>query len=170
VAAAAPQTSTPLLATAANERSGRISPDGRWIAYASDESGRSEIYVQQFPGLGSKRAVSTGGGAAPFWRQDGRELYYLSPERVLMAVDVRAEGTIAIGRPRALFRAPVAGDVSEARNHYVAARDGQSFLVSVMEESPDRAAISVVVNWPAQLDERRSSVTVARAPAPPALP
>jgi hypothetical protein len=150
--------SIPLLKTSANERGGRISPDGRWIAYTSDESGRWEVYVQQFPGLGSKRAVSVGGGAGAYWRRDGRELFYLSPDRTLMAVDVRLDDTISIGRPRALFRPPVAGDASEARNHFVAAPDGQAFLFNIVEESPDRAAISILVNWTGRLKSARSNI------------
>ena len=75
-----------------------------------------------------------------------------------MAVDVRLDDTISIGRPRALFRPPVSGDVSEARNHFVAAPDGQAFLVNVIEESADRAAITVVVNWTARLKTARNSL------------
>jgi dipeptidyl aminopeptidase/acylaminoacyl peptidase len=146
-----PPHAAPLLHTAANERGARISPDGRWIAYTSDETGRSEVYVQEFPGLGSKRAVSAGGGAGPSWRQDGRELFYLSPTRTLMAVDVRVAATISFGAARPLFRAAVSGESSEARNHYAAAADGQKFLINVVEESADRGAITVVVNWAAGL-------------------
>ncbi|MBI4265192.1 MAG: PD40 domain-containing protein [Acidobacteria bacterium] len=146
-----PHRSVPLLRTAANERGARISPDGRWMAYTSDESGQWEVYVQEFPELGSKRAASIGGGAGAFWRQDGRELFYLAPDRTLMAVDVRLDRTISIGRPRPLFRAPVSGDITEARNHYVAAPDGQRFLVNTVQESADRAAITVVVNWAGRL-------------------
>jgi Tol biopolymer transport system component/DNA-binding winged helix-turn-helix (wHTH) protein len=154
----APGDSVPLLRTAANEKGARISPDGRWIAYTSDESGAAEVYVQEFPGLGSKRALSSGGGAGAFWREDGRELFYLSPDRTLMAVDIAAGDTISIGRPRPLFRAPVAGEVSEARNHYVAVANGERFLVNVIDESVERSVITMLVNWTAQLEAAQANV------------
>ena len=78
----------PLLTTPFNEFQAQISPDGRWIAYASDESGRWEVYVQSFPVLGAKRAISSGGGSEPQWRRDGRELFYVTADGTLMAVDV----------------------------------------------------------------------------------
>jgi Tol biopolymer transport system component/DNA-binding winged helix-turn-helix (wHTH) protein len=144
------QHGVPLLTTAANERSAKISPDGRWLAYSSDESGRSEVYVQEFPMLGSKRAVSIGGGAGPSWRKDGGELFYLSPTRALMSVDVRLKDGITLGSPKMLFRAPVPGDLSTAR-HYAPSPDGQRFLVKVVDETADRTSITVVVNWTAGL-------------------
>jgi Tol biopolymer transport system component len=145
------QHTVPLLATPANERGARISPNGRWMAYTSDESGRPQVYLQEFPNLGSKRAVSTGGGAGPSWRRDGGELFYLSPSRTLMSVDLDFNKGIAIGPSKALFRASLSGDLSDARNYYDAAPDGQSFLVSVVEETVDRGSITVIVNWRAGL-------------------
>ena len=82
----------PLLVTPFNEFQAQISPDGRWIAYASDESGTWEVYVQSFPVLGAKRAISTGGGSEPQWRPDGRELFYLTADGTLMSVEVRRGG------------------------------------------------------------------------------
>lgn len=152
----------PLLTTAANERGAAISPDGRWLAYTSDESGQWEVYLQEFPGLGSKRVVSIGGGGGPYWRRDGRELFYLSPDRSLMSVDIKLGTSPAVSRPRVLFRAPTAGDASEARNHFIAATDGQSFLINVMEDSRERGAITVMINWKARLEAPRRDTVGAR--------
>ena len=93
----------PLVATPFNEAQGALSPDGRWVAYASDESGAFEVYVQSFPGGGSKRPVSSGGGAEPRWRADGRELFYVSADRRLMAVPTTIGPEFEAGKPDALF-------------------------------------------------------------------
>ena len=90
------------------ERMSQFSPDGRWVAYASDESGRSEIYVRPFQGTGGQWQVSTGGGVTPLWRRDGKELYYIAPDARLMAVGFATVSTAgaapAIGTPTALFQ------------------------------------------------------------------
>ena len=140
----------PLLATPANERGAVISPNGRWVAYSSDESGQSEVYIQEFPGLGSKRVVSVGGGGMPVWRQDGRELFYLAPDRMLVSVDLRLDAMPQVGPPKPLFRPPVLADASEARNHYIASSDGRMFLMNVAEDGSDRSSIAVMVNWPSR--------------------
>jgi Tol biopolymer transport system component len=93
----------PLLATSANETQARISPNGHWIAYTSDESGTSEVYLQAFPDGGTKQTVSVGGGAQPQWRGDGKELYYLSLDNMLTAVEVTSDRTLSVGRPQPLF-------------------------------------------------------------------
>jgi Tol biopolymer transport system component len=139
----------PFLATAANEIQAQVSPDGRWIAYASDESGRLEVYVQSFPIPGAKRAISTGGGVQPQWRGDGQELFYLSPNHMMMAVDVKSGATLQVGRPMPLFRAPVLGSLSDYRNYYAVTADGRRFLIdSVAADSPQEP-ITVLVNWTA---------------------
>lgn len=92
---AAPRTPIPFLRGPANETDGRISPDGQWIAYVSDESGRQEVYLTSFPKAGSKRSISTGGGRAPQWRRDGRELFYASANGELMAVPMSSTATPA---------------------------------------------------------------------------
>jgi len=140
----------PLLATPANEMQARISPDGRWIAYASDESGALEVYVQRYPGLGDKRRVSSGGGGQPQWRVDQRELFYLSADRAVTAVPVDVSAGMTFGAPEPLFRSAVAGNPADARDLYAAAADGSKFLLdsSVEEEASDRP-ITVIVDWAA---------------------
>jgi Tol biopolymer transport system component len=135
------------LVTPFNEIQAQVSPDGRWIAYASDESGRWEVYVQSFPVAGNKRVVSVGGGAEPQWRRDGRELYYLSTTRRLMAVALDLAGPGRIGAPSTLFRAPVWGELNSYRSHFLAAPDGQRFLVDAVEPENSRDPVTVVVNW-----------------------
>lgn len=90
--------------------------------------------------------MTVGGGAQPEWRGDGRELYYISPDGTLMAVDVRGDDTLEVGRPAALFRVPIVADIISYRNQYVVAGNGQRFVV-VLEG--DRDPINVVVNWDA---------------------
>ena len=164
VPVAHPEQRRPLLDTPASERGAVISPNGRWIAYSSDESGQSEIYIQEFPGLGSKRVVSVGGGGMAFWRQDGKELFYLSPDRMLVSVDLRFDPMPQVGRPRSLFRAPVLADASEARNHYIASADGRMFLMNVTEDGADRPSIAVMVNWLSRASQNRE-----QGPEPPPI-
>jgi eukaryotic-like serine/threonine-protein kinase len=139
----------PLLATPANEHQARISPDGRWIAYTSNESGVLEVYVERYPELGQKRAVSVGGGGQPQWRADQSELFYMSADRALMAVDVAAGNDIMFGSPRELFQPPLAGDPGDARDHYAATADGSRFLIDGPNEDAADPAITVIVNWTA---------------------
>ena len=123
----------------------RFYPDGRWIAYASNESSRAEVYVQSFPTTGSKWQVSTGGGAQPRWRRDGKELLFLSLAGEAMAVDVSTprDGVFQAGTPRKLFQAnPVS--VFTGRNSWDVTPDGQRFLITSVGTPPP---ITVVVNW-----------------------
>jgi Tol biopolymer transport system component len=139
----------PLLATPANEMQARLSPDGEWVAYASDESGALEVYVERYPELGEKRRVSIGGGGQPQWRADQRELFYLSADRAVTAVAVDTSAGIAFGTPRPLFRASLGGNPADARDLYAAAADGSKFLLDgPVEEAPDRP-ITVIVDWAA---------------------
>jgi dipeptidyl aminopeptidase/acylaminoacyl peptidase len=143
----------PLLATPASERQASISPDGRWIAYTSDESGALEVYAQEFPVLGSKRILSVGGGAGPAWARNGSELLYLSTDRQLMSVEFGPAGVRSPGRPVPLFSPRLAGDVWQARNFYVASRDGQKFLFNAVENT-DAIPITVMVNWLTAIQSR----------------
>jgi Tol biopolymer transport system component len=142
------RTPLPLLHGDFNESQGQFSPDGRWIAYVSDESGAPEVYVQSFPALAEKRQVSISGGTQPRWRRDGRELFYLAPDRKLMAVTVKAgaKGTGMYAEvPRTLFETAL--DSAALRQTYSVAADGQRFLLN----SPvDTAAppMTIVLNWP----------------------
>jgi eukaryotic-like serine/threonine-protein kinase len=120
-----------------------FSPDGKWIAYTSDESGKTEIYVQPFPQTGSKWQVSTKGGQTPRWRADGKELFYYEPDKGRKAVDIQTTPAFEAGVPKDLFATPLSGgsDVTA---------DGQRFLVNQPAESAPAPA-TVVLNWTADL-------------------
>jgi serine/threonine protein kinase len=138
----------PVVQTEANEDVGKFSPDGRWVAYQSDESGKLEVYVQAFPVSEGKWQVSVKGGGAPQWSRDGKELYYISPERKLMAVDVRMAGSsFEPGIPKPLFSTTV--DTYLAPNRFAATRDGKRFLVNSTIEADSTSPIIVVLNWTA---------------------
>jgi DNA-binding winged helix-turn-helix (wHTH) protein/Tol biopolymer transport system component len=140
---------TPYLRTPVNEMQGQVSPDGHYLAYASDESGDWQVYVQTFPIPGGKRTISIGGGAEPQWRRDGKELYYLSPTGTLMAVDIRLTPAFDAGAPKPLFRASIPADIITYRNHFAVTGDGQRFVV---DSAGTREPITVVVNWNALLN------------------
>jgi Tol biopolymer transport system component len=145
------QESFPLVATKANEGQGQFSPDGRWMAYASDESGAYEVYVQPFPPTGGKWQVSTRGGAQPQWRRDGKEIFYIAADRNLLAVDVKTTPELLFGTPRPLFltRVPALTE-NQIRNTYVPDEDGQRFLVLSYPEEPG-GPVTLVLNWTAGL-------------------
>jgi eukaryotic-like serine/threonine-protein kinase len=142
----------PLLHTPFNESQGRIAPDGRWIAYVSDESGTQEVYIQRFPSLGYKRIVSIGGGVEPMWRQDGKELFYLSPDYSIVSVPFQPTEPPVIGQPKPLFRAPI--NTATTRNHYAVTSDGQRFLINVEDQNSYLAPVTVMVNWNEGLNTR----------------
>ena len=128
---------------------GNFSPDGHLVAYTSNESGRYEIYVQTFPLSERLWPVSITGGYEPRWRADGRELYYLSLNKTLMAVPVSPGPSF--GRPRQLFQTRVPGNVSMYRTHYVPSRDGRRFLINTKTGDQAPVPITVVLNWTAAL-------------------
>ena len=146
----------PLIATEANEAQARVSPDGHWIAYTSDESGRPEIYVQRFLEPGERIGVSTGGGAEPVWRHDGRELFYLDLDRRLMSVPMQTGSHISAGEPRPLFELPSYGfDIFYGvRNVYDASPDGNRFLVLTRDER-EASSLTVVTNFTSALAQSR---------------
>jgi hypothetical protein len=145
-------TPQPLVETTAEERQGQFSPDARWAAYTSDESGAPEVYVRRFPPTESKWQVSVAGGAQPHWRRDGREIFYLAPDGKLMAVDVRARPAgLELGQPHALFSTGIVGSFVDRRNHFVVAHDGKRVLVNLSAEEENPAPITVVINWDAPL-------------------
>jgi dipeptidyl aminopeptidase/acylaminoacyl peptidase len=146
------RTPTALVHTRASESAAQLSPDGRWLAYVSDESGRPEVYVQAFPSAEKRWAVSANTGFAPQWRPDGREIFYVSQRNELMAADVgQGRGGFESGTPRPLFRVPVYLLNWRGLPVYAAAPDGQRFLVSVVPDHSASGPIVVTLNWAAQL-------------------
>ena len=137
----------PVLRTEANETAGTLSPDGRWLAYASDESGRYEVYVQSFPGGGGKRQVSTGGGIGPRWRRDGQELFYYAGDGKLMAAPVRSGESFEVGAAVSLFE--FRAGTPQLFAPYAVTADGQRFLINAVVETEPNAPLTVVVNWAA---------------------
>jgi serine/threonine protein kinase len=151
------RTPTSYLHTEFNEHHGRLSPDRRWMAYTSDESGRSEVYVQAFPVPGVRSQISTDGGDEPQWRSDGDELFYRSPDRMLMAVTMKADTSTTSSAPRPLFKMPI-GDVAARivgrEDNFVPMRDGQRFLINAVIEKPAPPPVTVILNWPATVGRR----------------
>jgi hypothetical protein len=140
--------------TGFDEREGKFSPDGRWIAYQSNESGRDEVYLQAFPGPGAKLSVSTNGGAQPRFRADGRELFYIGLDSRLMAVPItwtESGKTPELGTPVALFETRVVGGPVNApgptRHQYAVSRDGGRFLINVETEEAEASPINLILNW-----------------------
>ncbi|MBK6797492.1 MAG: PD40 domain-containing protein [Acidobacteria bacterium] len=128
---------------------GRFSPDGRWVAYTSNDQGRNEVYVQTFPASGGKWQISINGGTQPWWRSDGRELYYLSTDGKLMAVEVKPGGSFEASAPRSLF------DLAPVRalggNGYAVTAAGDRFLFVTAREEAASLQFTVVTNWTAEV-------------------
>jgi serine/threonine protein kinase len=138
----------PYLQSPFNEGNGVFSPDGRWVAYESDESGRAEVYVQAFPLTNEKDRISTGGGTDPAWSKSGAELFYLAANRDLMAVTYRADvSTFEPGVAKALFQLPGPG----TRRAYAVTGDGRRFLVAKPMDDNAVEPLTVVLNWQAGL-------------------
>ncbi len=137
----------PYLATSFNETNARFSPDGRWVAYTSDVSGAAEIYVRPFRESGATWRVSSHGGQAPTWRGDGREIYYLAPDGMLMATAVAGTAPFQTGAPEPLFKVAVP---ESADPQYDVFPDGKRFLVNQQISSKEEP-INVLVNWAATL-------------------
>ncbi len=134
------------LQTDYQESEAQFSPDGRWVAYRSNESGRDEIYVKPFPGPAGRWQVSTGGGTRAKWRRDGKEIFYLADDDKIMAAEIRVKGTaIEVGAVKPLFqtRPQRPGAI------YDAASDGQRFLVNTAVVEQSASPVTLVVNWPA---------------------
>jgi hypothetical protein len=133
-----------LLATRFNEMHGTASPDGRWLAYVSDDSGRQEVYVRSFPQMGAPRRISISGGVWPRWARDGHELYFMERGR-LLAVPVRTNGAqLEVGSPTVLFQ-PTGGLVD-----YDVGADGR-FLVNLGKVGFNATRLNVLMNWEAGL-------------------
>jgi eukaryotic-like serine/threonine-protein kinase len=133
-------------------RNAQFSPDSRWVAYASNETGNMEIYVSPFPTGNGKWQVSSVGGQEPRWRGDGKELFYLSPDGKMMAVPVKVGGGFEAGAPVELFqthrRQPIsAQDVFS----YDVSGDGERFLIITKMDDNNAAPLSVVLNWTSEM-------------------
>ena len=147
-------TSKPIAATKFTEWAPRFSPDGRWVAYTSDQSGNTEVYVQAFPGLGARYPVSTGGGLTPIWAPDGRHIYYVA-NGALSVATISATPAFAV-----LARQPLIegnfdfgnGFGNGLRANYDVAPDGQHFVL--LKSTSTDAPVLVVYNWKAELADR----------------
>jgi serine/threonine protein kinase len=137
---------TPFLDSVASERFPRVSPNGKWLAYDSDETKQREIYVQSFPLPGAKQQVSVGGGTYPLWSRNGKELFFIGPDDNLMAVDVKAGDRFEHGAPKPLFRV----HLPSANRHFDVSRDGR-FLMPVPTGPGDTTPVTIVLNWTEQL-------------------
>jgi eukaryotic-like serine/threonine-protein kinase len=136
--------------TNSDERDPQFSPDGKWLAYESDESGRFEIYIQPFPGPGPKWPVSTAGGAQVRWPRNGGELFYIALDNRLMAVSITLDAerqTVSAGAPVPLFTTNVGGAVTVRRQQYVVSSDGQRFLMNTVKDQASTSPLTVVQNW-----------------------
>jgi Tol biopolymer transport system component len=151
--------SFPVLESTFDEIQGQFSPDGRWLAYASNESGRYEIYVRTFPEASGKWLVSAAGGMQPRWRRDGRELFYVAPDTRLMAVTLRlvpdahlfeARAPVALFPTRLAAGGNIATAGFSARTQYAVAPDGR-FLMNIAADDAVASPISVLLNWTAGL-------------------
>ena len=127
---------------------GNFSPDGRLVAYTSNESSRFEVFVETIPRSDRKWAVSANGGYEPRWRGDGGEIYYLSEDRRMMSVKVDAGPSF--GAPQPLFQTRVPAGVINNRTHYVPGRDGSRFLINMALDG-QTPSINVIVNWAATM-------------------
>jgi Tol biopolymer transport system component len=140
----------PFLATPFQEWSPQFSPDGRWIAYTSDESGKPEVYVRPLADSSGKWQISSGGGAYPRWRRDGREIFYIAPDKTLMAVEVQTGSAFEAGAPKPLFRTQIRS--TDTGSQYDVSADGQRFLINTIVPE-EQSAITVVQNWTAGLKQ-----------------
>jgi Tol biopolymer transport system component len=135
------------LATRFSEMEGRFSPDGKWVAYASDESGRFEVYVRSFPDGNQRYQISNDGGRRPFWRGDGKEIFYIDADNYVIAALIEMTPTFKIGSAKKLFETafPIPDE-----SRYSVSPDGQRFL---LYSPTGRATMTIVLNWTAELEK-----------------
>jgi Tol biopolymer transport system component len=134
----------PLMKTQFQHGAPAISPDSRWIAYSSNETGVPQIYAQAFPGLGTKSRISETGGQQPRWSGNGRELFFLAPGGIMMVAGIDTAGGFRVTPPKALFPTGIA---QSGNNHpYVVTKDGQHFLVARNADA-DLSPMTVTLNW-----------------------
>jgi hypothetical protein len=146
---------SPFAEGAFNEVQGRFSPNGRWVAYASDESGKFDVYVRPFPADRSQSTmISIAGGMQPEWRRDGKELFYISADGKMTAVPVVTDGPVfTAGAPRALFDVATPESTAPYPSNYAVTADGQRFLINTTVEQPTRPALAVIFNWLSSLNK-----------------
>ncbi|MEO8100776.1 MAG: hypothetical protein ABI811_23975 [Acidobacteriota bacterium] len=139
--------SEPFTKSGSNESHAQFSPDGKWIAYASDESKRLEVWMQPYPATGAKFQISLNGGTAPRWRNDGKELYFVSPDQKLMAVSMTLGASPQWGSPNSLLNVVMTSS-NQAFWPYTPSANGQKFLVrEPSAEDAESHPITVVTNW-----------------------
>jgi WD40 repeat protein len=146
----ASKTVEPFAVTRFNESHGQFSPDGRYVVYCSDESGRKEVYVRPFPKGDERWQISIDGGGSPRWRRDGKEIVYLSPDGSMMSVAVPPDGPFRASAPVVLFDAklpPTEFNFYGGDALYDVARDGSKFLVAMLHKAPEPTPLSLVVGW-----------------------
>jgi Tol biopolymer transport system component len=136
----------PFLETEFSELQGRMSPDGRWLAYESNETGVPNVFVQTFPGAEGKWQVSAEGGTRPVWSRDGKELFYVSGANKIMAVEVKSDGKFEYGVPKVLF-----GVHMPPTGLFDVTRDGKRFLVLNGAEPEANTPMTLVIHWNAGL-------------------
>jgi Tol biopolymer transport system component len=148
----------PVVSTPAVDIEPQLSPNGRWLAYTSDQSGRMDVYIRPFRVAGGTWLISTGGGSDPRWRDDSSELYYLSPDRALMVVGVAAAVPLEASVPKVLFQTRTSGPLGlGVRFNYAVAPGGQRFLITADVPEARPSLINVVLNW--TVDAERSEGT-----------
>jgi Tol biopolymer transport system component len=136
-----------LHSTAFDQTAGTFSPNGRFFAYTTNESGTSEVYVQSFPLSANKWPVSSGGGALPLWREGGRELFYVTPDARVMSVEVKTDGAFESGTPKELFQTKLQHGSGIP---YAVTPDGSRFLIETPAEETSTPVV-VLLNWSARL-------------------
>ena len=143
------------LKTSSAMRNSQFSPDAKWVAYASNESGKWEIYVTSFPDAHGKWQVSNGGGDQPRWRGDGKELFYLSADGKIVAVPVKEGANFNSGAPVALFQANPRQPVATSEHVvYDVTQDGQRFLINTYVKNGVVQPMTVVLNWDAEAKKK----------------
>jgi len=142
----------PYLVSKFEEQYAYFSPNGKWVAYTSNESRQWEVFVQAFPKSGGKWQISQNGGAQPKWARSGKELFYIAPDNTLMSVNVQTDGPFTAGVPKPVFKTRV--DNYQNPNRYDVSADGKRFLINVPDKQSASSPVIVVVNWDAELQIR----------------
>jgi Tol biopolymer transport system component len=146
--------SAPFLKASSTFKNAHYSPDGKWVAYASNETGKWEVYVTSFPAAQGKWQVSSGGGQQPRWRGDGKELFYLSSDGKVMSTPVTQGANFDAGAPVPLFQANPREPVGTSEQlFYDVSKDGQRFLINTEVREAEVEPMTVVLNWAAKLNK-----------------